>query len=178
PGGADADVHERGGCLLAAALIEPPDAPVVATVAGELARLADEATPTHPAYGDPLGMAGWVRAHQQFSGGGCLLAPAPAPTDLAERAAAIERDLAAPVDFHAGYHVPLLASWAVCERAHLAAALGDPARAAAILAPVAERSPGRWWLLDDLAAFRRPTTTPPTTTTPPATPPAPAPAPR
>jgi tetratricopeptide (TPR) repeat protein len=153
PGGSDGGVRERGGCLLVAALIEPPEAPVVTIVLDELERLAAEATPTRPAYGEPRAMATWVRAHQQFAGGGCLLPPAPVPPDLAARAPAIERDLAAPVDFHAGYHVPLLASWSVCERAQLAAALGDRAAATARLAPVASRSPARWWLLDDLAAL-------------------------
>lgn len=169
PGGADDAVATRAACLWVTGVVAPPADPRVDEARRQLEALAAAATPTRPAYGDPAALAALVRARARFTAGGCL-APRPgppgppsdppvgppAPTIAPPDAAAIERDLAAPIDFYASYHVPFFATWAICERAWLAHAAGDPARARALLASVATRAPGRWWLLDDLAALDAP----------------------
>ena len=151
PGGADAALSTRAACLLVAAVVLPAGDPRIDVARAQLEALDAAATPTLPAYGNPAALAALVRARQRFTAGGCI-GPRPAPpADLA--AAAIERDLAVPIDFYAAYHVPFFATWAICERAWLAHATGDTARARALLEPVAARAPGRWWLTDDVAAL-------------------------
>jgi hypothetical protein len=147
--GTDAEARERGACLFVAGALDPV---LTATAAAELDRLAAAANDLVPAYGAPDRLAALLRARAAFFAGGCVipgLAAGP-PADPA----AVDAALAGPADFFASYHVPFFATWAVCERAALAAASGDPARARALLAPVAERAPGRTWLLDDLALYR------------------------
>ena len=147
--GTDAAARERGACLFVAGVLDPALAGVAAA---ELDRLAAEASDLVPAYGAPDRLAALVRARGAFFAGGCVisgLAPAPAADP-----AAVDAALAGAVDFYASYHVPYFATWATCERAALAAATGDRARALSILQPVAERAPGRTWLLDDLTLYR------------------------
>ncbi len=153
PGGADASIHTRGACLFVAAVIAPPGDPRIEQALHELDALAAAATPTRPAYGSPSALAALVRAHQRFDGGGCLVPRPPPSPDQAAAAPAIERDLAAPIDFYAAYHVPFFATWAICERAWLAASTGDAARGLSLLQPVATRARGRWWLDDDVKAL-------------------------
>ncbi|HUQ08580.1 MAG TPA: serine/threonine-protein kinase [Kofleriaceae bacterium] len=153
PGGADAAIHTRAACLFVAAAIAPDGDPRIATALAELEAMAAAATPTRPAYGAPASLALLVRARQRFAGGGCVR-PFHAPAGELD-AAAIERDLAAPIDFYASYHVPFFSTWAVCERAWLAHAMGDKDRALGLLRPVATRAPGRWWLDDDVAAMQK-----------------------
>jgi tetratricopeptide (TPR) repeat protein len=150
PGGAEAAIPQRGACLFVAGVVDPK-----ATEAAirELDALAAAASELAPAYGDPASLADLLRAHQRFPGAGCLKVTAPpAPPD--EALAELDAAWTAPSDFYAVYHVPFFASWATCERALLAWARGDPRGAAEILAPVAERAPGRSWLIDDLVIYR------------------------
>jgi tetratricopeptide (TPR) repeat protein len=156
PGGADAAIHTRAACLFVAAVVLPPSHPRAADALTQLDALAAAATATHPAYGDPASLASLVRAHRRFTADGCLRPPPPPPPELSAFAATLERDLAAPPDFYAAYHVPFFSTWSICERAWLARALGDPTRALDLLRPVATRAPGRWWLLDDLDALAPP----------------------
>jgi tetratricopeptide (TPR) repeat protein len=146
--GPDAGQRERGACLFVAGVIDPALAPAIAD---DLERLAADATDVEPAYGAPASLAGLVRARARFFGGGCLVdeKPAPAPADVA----ALDAMYAAPLDFYAAYHVPFFATWAICERAALRAATGDRAGAAMLLRPVAERAPGRTWLVDDVTRY-------------------------
>ena len=153
PGGADAGVPQRAACLAVAGLIAASDDPRVDAVATELDALAAAATPTRPAYGNPSALAALVRAHRRFAAGGCV-GPRPAALVAPADVAATERALAQPLDFPSAYHVPFFATWAVCERAWLARAAGDRDAAVALLAGAAGRAPGRWWLVDDLAALR------------------------
>src|SRR5690606_24982826 len=124
PGGAEAQIPERGACLFVAGVIEPARA---GEVAAELDALAAAATAVRPAYGAPGALAALVRARAASFGGACLVDPArpdvappsPAPPD--------PEAYAAPIDFYAAYHVPFFATWAVCERAAALAATGDRA---------------------------------------------------
>ncbi|NVB84009.1 MAG: hypothetical protein HOV81_36880, partial [Kofleriaceae bacterium] len=77
-------------------------------------------------------------------GGGCVVEPAE-PASTVDEAA-----YDAPLDFYAAYHVPFFQTWATCEHAALLASRGDQEAAMKLLEPVATRSPGRAWLLDDL----------------------------
>jgi hypothetical protein len=120
--------------------------------ADDLDRLAAEATEVMPAYGAPASLAGLVRARTRFFGGGCVVEVKPSPPTTSD-SGALDAAYSAPLDFYAAYHVPMFATWAICERAALRAATGDRAGAAAMLRPVAERAPGRTWLLDDLARY-------------------------
>jgi hypothetical protein len=147
--GTDAAARERGACLFVAGALDPALAPVAAA---ELDRLAAEASDLAPAYGAPDRLAALVRARGTFFAGGCVI-PGVTPVPPADPAA-VEAMLAGPVDFYASYHVPYFATWATCELAALAAATGDRAKARAVLQPVAERAPGRTWLLDDLTLYR------------------------
>ena len=148
PGGADADARERGACLFVAGVVEPARAEAMAAA---LDALAAEATPANPAYGAPRTLAALVRARAKFFAGACVMAATGQP-DRADVALASAYD--APLDFYAAYHVPYFATWAVCERAGLAAATSDRAAAVKILEPVATRAPNRGWLLARLATYR------------------------
>jgi serine/threonine protein kinase len=152
PGGADATAPERGQCLFVAGALDPTR---TEAAAAELDALARAASDIAPAYGAPAQLARLLRVRAVFFGGACVVAASPpvAPVEAAA-AAALDEALAGELDFYASYHVPFFATWQVCERAALAAATGDKARAASLLGPVAERAPGRTWLLDDLAAYR------------------------
>jgi len=150
PGGADAHVRERGACLFVAGVIDPHQADAAAR---ELDALAADATDLHPAYGQPASLAALVRARAHFFAGGCLRRD-PDPQPPLPAAAELDAAYAAPRDFYATYHVPFFLTYADCEAAALAAARGDRARAVRLLAPHAR--PGRWWLDDDLAAYRQP----------------------
>ncbi len=149
PLGADATSAYRGQCLFVAGVVDRAMAPAAIS---QLDALAAASSALAPAYGDPAQLAGLLRARASFDGGGCLR-PATAPLAPPDRAA-LEPAYAAPPDFYAVYHLPLFASWATCERAALAAFAGAPDEALALLAPIAERAPGRWWLLDDLERLR------------------------
>ena len=153
PGGADAAARERGVCLFVAGVIDPARAD---EVAGQLDGLARDATGARPAYGAPTSLAQLVRARARFFGGGCVVDPARADAAVTARPDRRADAYAAPVDFFAAYHVPFFATWQVCEHAALLAANGDPAAAAALLRPVAERAPHRRWLVDTLARYRGP----------------------
>jgi tetratricopeptide (TPR) repeat protein len=146
PGGADAGARERGACLFVAGVVEPARAEAMAVA---LDALAAEATPALPAYGAPRSLAALVRARAKFFAGACVMS---ATGDRPDPALATTYD--APLDFYAAYHVPYFATWAVCERAGLAAATGDRAAAVKILEPVATRAPNRGWLLARLATYR------------------------
>jgi hypothetical protein len=65
-----------------------------------------------------------------------------------------ETRLDVPLDFYGAYHIPFFATWQTCERAALRAAKGDRAGAASLLQPVAERAPGRTWLVKALQRYR------------------------
>jgi tetratricopeptide (TPR) repeat protein len=151
--GADAAAPERGLCLWAAAVLDPTRADELAAA---LDGLATAATPTRPAYGDPAALAALVRARAGFFGGGCVgrrrpgWVPPAAPAE--DAVATLERALAQPLDFYGAYHVPFFATWALCEQAALARALGERDRARALLAPARTRAPGRWWLADEAEA--------------------------
>ncbi|MEO8844182.1 MAG: hypothetical protein ABI591_13250, partial [Kofleriaceae bacterium] len=139
PGGADAAARERAMCLFVAGVVAPDRVPVVAQ---ELEKLAAEATPTHPAYGAPAALAKLVRARASFFGGACLVPVKPMvpPKDLDEDVYTVK------TDFYGAYHVPLFATYAVCEHAALLRARGDAVGAAALLQAVADKAPGRAWL--------------------------------
>lgn len=153
PGGADATIHTRAACLFVAGVIAPDSDPRVDVAIAELVALAAAATPTRPAYGAPASLAAILRARKHFTGEGCLK-PRPPPTAEID-AAAIERDLAGPIDFYAAYHVPFFSTWAICERAWLAFSVSDRDRALELLRRVATRAPGRWWLDDDLTRMQK-----------------------
>jgi hypothetical protein len=149
PGGADAAVRERGPCLFVAGVIDPAHADVAAAA---LDALAAEATAGRPAYGAPASLARLVRTRARFFGGACIIDAArqgPAPAQVVVDEAAY----AAPLDFYAAYHVPYFATWAVCEHAALLAHRGERREAAALLAPIAARAPGRQWLVATLRAY-------------------------
>jgi tetratricopeptide (TPR) repeat protein len=148
PGGSDADARERGACLFVAGVIDPTH---VELAARELDRLAADATPLRPAYGDPAALAVLVRARARFFSGACVASGDRATP--ADAAAVDARTYEVPVDFYAAYHVPFFATWAACERAGLAAARGDRAAATAILAAIAARA-RRAWIEDTLARYR------------------------
>jgi len=148
PGGTDAEIPQRGQCLFVAGVVDPA---ATDTAIAALDALDAAATDLAPAYGDPASLAALLRARQRFFGGACLVAAPPPPATLPPP---LERAWTAPADFYAVYHVPFFATWAACERAAFTAARGDRAAAAAILAPVAHRAPGRSWLLDDLARYQ------------------------
>ncbi len=153
PGGSDAAIHTRAACLFVAGVVAPADDPRVAAAIGELDALAAAATPTRPAYGAPASLAALLRARQRFTADGCLRSR-PSPRD-AHDATKLDRDLAGPIDFYASYHVPFFSTWAICERAWLAFAVGDVPGARSLLRSVVSRAPGRWWLDDDLAAMQK-----------------------
>ena len=145
PGGADAGARERGACLFVAGVVEPARAEAMAAA---LDALAAEATPALPAYGAPRALAALVRARAKFFAGACVMPGSGQP----DPALATTYDV--PLDFYAAYHIPYVATWAVCERAGLAAATGDRAAAVEILEPVATRAPNRGWLLARLKTYR------------------------
>ncbi|MBA3452743.1 MAG: serine/threonine protein kinase [Deltaproteobacteria bacterium] len=149
-GGADADARERGPCLFVAGVI---DATLADQAAMELDALAAAATPVRPAYGAPASLAKLVRASARFFGGACVLPPPPPdPRGLTDPT--LPAVYTTPLDFYAAYHVPFFATWAVCERAALLAAHGDRAGAADLLRTVADRAPGRSWLVTTLERYR------------------------
>jgi tetratricopeptide (TPR) repeat protein len=138
PGGADATARERAMCLFVAGVVAPDRAPVVAS---ELEKLAAEATATKPAYGAPASLAKLVLVRAKFFGGACLVQVKPgSPKDIDEDVYTVK------TDFYGAYHVPLFATYAVCEHAALLAARGDASGAAAMLKAVADKAPGRAWL--------------------------------
>ena len=139
PGGADATARERAMCLFVAGIVAPDRAEVVAS---ELEKLAAEATPTKPAYGAPAALAKLVRTRAKFFGGACLV------PQKAEMPKGIDEDVyTVKTDFYGAYHVPLFSTYAVCEHAALLEARGDAAGATALLRVVADRAPGRTWLV-------------------------------
>jgi tetratricopeptide (TPR) repeat protein len=142
--GGDATARERGQCLFVTGLIEPERAEEIAAA---LEKLADEAVPTKPAYGAPRSLAAWVRARARFFGGGCVV-------DVAPTGAADESAYTMPPDFYSAYHIPFMATWAVCEQAALRVSKGDKAGAAALLEPIEKRAPNRTWLQNALARYR------------------------
>jgi tetratricopeptide (TPR) repeat protein len=142
--GSDATVRERGQCLFIAGLIEPERSEEIAAA---LDALAAEAVPTKPAYGAPRSLAALVRARATFFAGGCML-------DVPPTGSADESAFTMPLDFYAAYHIPFIATWAVCERAALRASKGDKAGAAALIEPVATRSPNRRWLVRALQRYQ------------------------
>ena len=142
-GGADSTVRERGACLFVAGVIDPAQAEAIAA---QLDALAAQATFARPAYGAPRTLAALVRARAHFFGGGCLVAGTGGQGQAS--------DYELPTDFYAAYHVPYVATWALCERAALLASTGDRAAARAVLEPVATKAPNRTWLLAALAAYR------------------------
>ena len=103
----------------------------------------------------PLAHAGgsadyYVATQGSDAWSGTLAEPNPDRTD--GPFATLERALAQPLDFYGAYHVPFFATWALCEQAALARALGERDRARALLAPARTRAPGRWWLADEAEA--------------------------
>jgi serine/threonine protein kinase len=152
PGGPDAGARTRGACLFVAAVVDPALAEVAAA---ELDGLAATASALEPAYGEPAQLAALARARTRFFGGGCLVTPPVAAPPPADVAAALDAVYRGPLDFYAAYHVPFFATWATCEHAALLAGR-DPPAARALLEASADRAPGRWWLLDDLAPLRAP----------------------
>jgi len=151
PGGAEAQVRERAACLFVAGAIDPAHA---IDRARELDMLAVEANALHPAYGFPASLADLLRARAQFFGGACIVDAArpdvvPASSGPVDPAVYI-----APLDPHLAYHVPFFSTWPVCEHAALLAAQGQRAAAAALLAPVAKRAPGRTWLTATLSRYQ------------------------
>ena len=147
PGGADSAASERGMCLFVAGVIDPANADAIAA---QLDALAATAVETKPAYGAPASLAALVRARAHFFGGGCVVDPSrePAVTGAVDEAA-----YSAPLDFYGAYHIPMFATWALCEHAALLASRGDRAGAAGLLDPVATRAPNRTWLLDALKRY-------------------------
>jgi len=143
-GGADSTARERGTCLFVAGVIDPA---IAERAAAQLDALAAAATPAQPAYGAPASLAKLVRARARFFGGACVTEPSP-PDASALTDPQLAAAYAAPLDFYAAYHVPFLATWAVCERAALLAANGDRAGAAAMLRAVADKAPGRTWIIE------------------------------
>lgn len=139
-GGSDAAARERGACLFVAGIADPANAE---SIAQQLDALANESTPTQPAYGAPASLAVLVRVRAKFFGGGCVLPATKAlvapPTELL-----VSYDV--PLDFYAAYHVPFFATYAICERATALAATGEKARARELLDEVTARAPGRRWI--------------------------------
>jgi len=147
-GGMDAAIRTRGACLWVAGLVDRERIPDILV---NLDALATAGTAKDPAYGFPANLARLLRARAIFDGGGCL-APAGAgvaPTE--EQTTEIKALLDDSRDFYASYHVPFFASWALCERAALARALGNSDAAAQLLETVTMTRHGRGLLLLDLA---------------------------
>ncbi|MGE5181188.1 MAG: serine/threonine-protein kinase [Acidobacteriota bacterium] len=144
PGGAEAQIAQRGACLFVAGVVDPSR---LAEAASELDALARDASDLHPAYGAPASLAALLRARDHFFAGACITA-GDRDGDADEAA------YSTPLDFFAAYHVPFFATWALCERAALLAKHGDRAAAAALLRPVATRAPNRTWLLQALARYQ------------------------
>ncbi|HEY0254249.1 MAG TPA: hypothetical protein VGC41_22125, partial [Kofleriaceae bacterium] len=136
-GGEDAAQAERGMCLFVAGVVTPALAP---DAAAQLDELAAAATPTKPAYGAPASLAKLLRARVKFFGGACVGQGGGDPKDLDENVYTVK------LDFYGAYHVPLFASYQVCEHAALLAARGDKEGARALLDAVAKKAPGRTWL--------------------------------
>ncbi|MEO6774645.1 MAG: serine/threonine-protein kinase, partial [Kofleriaceae bacterium] len=136
--GADAHVPERGMCLFVAGMMSrDASAPAIA----QLDQLAAAATPTQPAYGSPASLAALLRVAEQFAGGGCVLPPgAHHPEGVDEHVYDVK------LDFYGAYHVPLFATYAICEHAALLAARGDTPGAQQLLDQVRAKAPGRAWL--------------------------------
>ncbi|MCB9559564.1 MAG: protein kinase [Kofleriaceae bacterium] len=93
PGGRDAAIHERGACLFVAGVVDPAATAAAITA---LDGLAGAATDLAPAYGDPASLAGLLRAHQVFDGGGCLRPGTPLAAPAAPADDAVPGDAAAP----------------------------------------------------------------------------------
>ena len=146
-GGADAQTRERGACLFVAGVLDPAHAE---DIAAQLDALAADATPVKPAYGAPISLARLVRARAKFFGGACMLPPGPEATPDPS----LEAAYASPLDFYAAYHLPLFATWALCESAALRAAKGDRAGAAQMLENAAAKAPNRTWLTETAKRYR------------------------
>ncbi len=137
-GGEDAAVPERGMCLFIAGVVDPAKAELVAK---ELDGLAAAATPTQPAYGAPASLAKLVRVRAKFFGGACVGQPDGSPNGIDESAYTVRQD------FYGGYHVPLFATYQVCEHAALLRARGDAEDARKLLDATVSKAPGRSWLI-------------------------------
>lgn len=133
PGGEDAAVPERATCLFIAGVTDPTKIEIVAK---ELDGLAAAATPTKPAYGAPASLAKLVRVRAKFFGGACVGRADGSPGGVDESVYTVRQD------FYGAYHVPLFATYAVCEHAALLRARGDAAGAKALLDAVKIRA--RW----------------------------------
>jgi serine/threonine protein kinase len=147
PSGTDSDARERGMCLFVAGVVDPTKASDAATA---LDGLAAEATDVHPAYGAPASLAKLVRARAKFFGGGCVVDPKTQPAVVGE---VDEAAYTAPLDFYGAYHVPLFATWAVCEHAAWLSSQGDRGGAGKLLKLATKRVPNRGWLLQGLRHY-------------------------
>ncbi len=150
PGGADASARERGACLFVAGVMGHRRDEALAQLDG----LHPDSDDEPPPYGSPISLRLLVMRATEFLAGGCIVDPG--REDLqpyrADHVIGPPQEYEGAVDFYAAYHVPYFATWAICEEAALLAAQGQRAAAAALLRPVAERAPGRTWLL---AALKR-----------------------
>ncbi len=150
PGGADSSARERGACLFVAGVMGHRRDEALA----QLDVLHPDSDDEPPPYGSPISLRLLVMRANEFLAGGCIVDPT--RKDLqpyrADHVIGPPTEYEGAVDFYAAYHVPFFATWAVCEEAALLAAQGKRAEAAALLRPVAERAPGRTWLL---AALKR-----------------------
>jgi serine/threonine protein kinase len=133
----EAVIPERAMCLFVAGVV---DATKIDAAVSELDQLAAAATATKPAYGAPASLAALLRVRKRFFGGACVGKGDGSPAGIDEAVYSVRQD------FYGAYHVPLFATYAVCEHAALLAARGDPAGARALLDEVARKAPGRAWL--------------------------------
>jgi tetratricopeptide (TPR) repeat protein len=133
----EAEIPERAMCLFVAGIV---DVTKVDAAVRELDKLAAAATETRPAYGAPASLAKLLRTRKQFFGGGCVGKGDGSPDGIDEAVYSVRQD------FYGAYHVPLFATYEVCEHAALLRARGDAAGAKALLDAVARRAPGRTWL--------------------------------
>ena len=133
----EAAIPERAMCLFVAGVV---DVARVDAAVSALDELAAAATATRPAYGAPASLAKLLRARKQFFGGACVGKGDGSPAGIDEAVYSVRQD------FYGAYHVPLFATYAVCEHAALLEARGDAAGAKALLAEVARKAPGRTWL--------------------------------
>ncbi|CAN5721726.1 hypothetical protein BH11MYX1_BH11MYX1_01070 [soil metagenome] len=133
----DAAIPERAMCLFVAGVVDVTRTDAAVT---ELEKLAAAATETRPAYGAPASLAKLLRARKQFFGGACVGKGDGSPEGIDEAVYSVRQD------FYGAYHVPLFATYEVCEHAALLKARGDAAGAKALLQEVASKAPGRVWL--------------------------------
>ena len=139
PGGEDAAAYERAMCLFVAGVVAP-DQTVLA--AQELRTLDAEATPLKPPYGAPASLAKLLSARARFFGGACVAKSEGSPNGIDEDVYSVR------LDFYGAYHVPLFATYELCERAALLAARGKVDDARVLLDVAAKKAQGRTWLTE------------------------------